>query len=228
MMLIVAIGYFAGCSETNFEGRALNSSKSDKATPKSDDGRPDDGADGPGDNEPSEGAEDGMLGKSDDGEEDLDPSLGSDEEDAFPTGDDIIVDSDTVESTPGKIVTSLGIHFEDGKDNDFNDLSVCMKGKFKVDGANVVSLGKQTAVLKVMRISGMPHTYIIETSKKNGDSIDQFTSTPAASVEVEHRSKIFAGSKLKVQTTAAKPGTIDMSHATRARIELDECRNTGN
>lgn len=223
-LLIIGSFFLPACSETNFQSSnnkkvSDNSAKEDTKADNSD-------LDVESVKKTKKESE-----KSDDNDDsDVDFDDDADlvvQKDEFPSGDDVEIDEQTKSTTLGQEVDVIGVHFEDGGDNDFNDLSVCLKGKFKINGTNVVSLGKQTVTLTAKRISGIAHTYSIKITKESGEQIDTFSGTPDAAVEVKHTSKIFPGSRLFVETTTAKGTHLDMNTAKRARVELNICRNTG-
>lgn len=156
-------------------------------------------------------------------------------------GSDITVDSsgqiggnlngdsgyDGIPEVPGDIVQKVGIHFEDGSDRDFNDLSACFEGAFKVNDRAIVSMKDQTVTVTFKRISAADHTFLFRVLNATGGELQVVTKALQRNEQVNYQINFPVRSKLFVQTTVKGRTVYDINHASMAMVEKDVCRSTG-
>lgn len=119
---------------------------------------------------------------------------------------------------------SLGIGFEDSTDNDYNDMTLCFDGKFKVDLIEgvIISLADQELPVFYKRISGNPfHKMYVYNGRHGHDSlltVEGLNNYESGSENLKfHKDQVFRvvlNNNLTIKSNKTK-------------VESDRCRTTG-
>lgn len=148
-------------------------------------------------------------------------------------------DSSTI---PGVEAQRIGVHFEDGKDNDFNDVSVCFDAPFKVAARpglppQVVMAQPHGQKVKVYltSLTGNVPTVTIKIIDSAGKVLFQKAKsyTRSANSNTENPVGPFFeeffpfGSKMYVQFNWGG-AQLNTDGPGKVRVESNVCRNTGN
>jgi hypothetical protein len=132
---------------------------------------------------------------------------------------------DVVETT-----VSLGIHLEDAADNDFNDLVICIKGKFSYSAntGTIVSLEEQINEALINRLSANQINVVGSLLHPDGSTEQIFDLTPKFDQAEKVTIHWMDGTKLAVDY---KVGNLrkayDLSTPNKIKFEADKCRTTG-
>ena len=141
-------------------------------------------------------------------------------------GDKLTVDPDEIEGSLTKLVN---ISFEDSVDDDYNDISFCFSGYFKVDDRKVVYVGEEKRRLKVTvkRLTGASDPrYSFASSVKDGrKKIIAEHILLQKSEEKTHDVSFESGHRIHASYNNA--GGYHDETGTRAIVTSDECKNTG-
>jgi hypothetical protein len=145
------------------------------------------------------------------------------------------------ETIPGVAATKVGIHFEDGRDNDYNDVSVCFDAPFKIETrpglpSKVVMaepLGADVNVYLKSLTGSIPRV-TIKIFDANGKSIYEIVRayTRNANSDTENPVGPFFtfrfpfGSRILVQYEWHS-GSLNTDGAGKVKVEPNLCRNTG-
>jgi hypothetical protein len=148
-------------------------------------------------------------------------------------------DSSTI---PGIQAQKIGVSFEDGSDNDYNDVSVCFDAPFKVGASRpglppkVVMAEPKGATVDVYlkSLTGNIPVVTIKVLDKDGKVLfeKQKRYTTGANSNTENPVGPFFnfhfpfGSRLYVQYDWPR-GTLNTDAAGKVRVEPNICRNTG-
>jgi len=140
---------------------------------------------------------------------------------------------DYSELIAGTTVEKVGISFEDGSDNDYNDISVCFNGHFKVQGTKAVMAkpGGEMVRVNIKRLTGatvvkVQVRVIDETSgsvvfdKDYASQLGQMGNEVSEEIHFPFNSRLYA----RYQWSR---GSADTDGTSRVRIEQNVCNNTG-
>lgn len=125
---------------------------------------------------------------------------------------------------------SLGIHLEDAADNDFNDLVICLQGKFRysADNGTVVSLEDQVNEALINRLSANQINVIGSLSHLDGTMEQIFDLTPnfdqAEKIEIHWMKDTKLAVDYKVGSWRTR---YNLSTPKKIKFEADICRTTG-
>lgn len=122
----------------------------------------------------------------------------------------------------------VNISFEDGSDNDYNDVSFCFEGLFKVDNKSVVFVGPVAKDIKVTvkRLTGNYAIYTLKVFDEN--NTETFSKiAPLATMGQTEVLNISLKPGSKIQTMYDKAGSFHDLPGSRSRVIIDKCMNTG-
>lgn len=122
----------------------------------------------------------------------------------------------------------VSISFEDGSDNDYNDVSFCFEGLFKVDNKSVVFVAPEEKEVKVTvkRLTGHYAIYTLKIFDENNVETYSKESHLATMGQTEVLNiSLKPGSK--IQTKYDKAGDYHDLPGSKSRVLIDKCMNTG-
>ena len=130
----------------------------------------------------------------------------------------------------GTPVSRVGLGFEDATDFDYNDIYLCFKGSFSVDGTNIVSNKDQQGVIASWGNDAKNvHYMTIKITDESGKEIFR-QGYPGRSKTPVMPTIILSfprGSKLSVDMDGTVQQTDVGGYPHRAEIKLDSCRHNG-
>ena len=129
---------------------------------------------------------------------------------------------------PGQETNLVSISFEDGSDGDYNDVSFCFEGVFKVEGKTVLYSDREekTITVTVKRLTGNHAVFTLNTLDDNGDTVYQKSGpldfqgqTITLNVPLKY------GHKIKARYD--KAGDFHDMPGSNSKVLIDQCKNTG-
>jgi hypothetical protein len=138
------------------------------------------------------------------------------------------------DTIPGTPTQRVGIHFEDGSDNDFNDVAICFDAPFKASSNSYIMAQPegQRVTVSITRTTGREPNITIKVFGADGTEVGQpvfvnglvFGVTKTVDVFFPFGSKLYA----KYEWYGSKAGAADtQTLGKHIKIQENVCNNTG-
>lgn len=96
----------------------------------------------------------------------------------------------------------IGVNFEDATDGDYNDSVFCMKGLFKIEGNEIISLADQTVNVRSFTSSAYNHSVRVQVWNPAG--FIEFEKSYKTSTKPTYTAQFQVGSRLRVEFKSDK------------------------
>lgn len=145
-------------------------------------------------------------------------------------GSDNLSGGQAFQELPGLETRLVNISFEDAGDNDYNDVSFCFEGVFKVEGNTVrfADRDEENVIIHVKRLSGKFVNYELKVSDESGtQTYGRQSSLPVTGAEHQLSVKMNYGDRIQARYDKSGDGGFHDLGGSRSRVEIDTCYNSG-